>query len=381
LSGSSTTSPGEDGRQDAAEPPADYVLSGGVSFEPTRFTAEVLLLETGTGRCAWAEFYERPMTDRSVGEAGDDVANAIARMVAQPYGVVFSRHTPAALKKPLSELTPYDAVLRFYHYWRIYDRNEHEIVRLGLEQAIVAEPDFAEAYAALSMVLSDAFRFGYDEGRYSFDARSRALALAQRAIELAPGSSRAYQALSLARWFLNDLTASFAALEVGLGLNSNDTDIMAELGFRYALTMDWGKAVPLLERSFALNPLQPSTYRVALSLYHYMHGRYDVALMEAQRVEAPNVPYAHIMVAISAARLGRVVEAERAVARLLALDPDYAAHVEADLARRYVHPGAIATVVEGLRAAGLGGTPRDLQRKRRPRLLPRPHEPDASDLQ
>lgn len=373
------TPPVQDGRVDAAEQAADYVLAGGIALDATRFTAEVLLFETKTGCCAWADFYERPLIDRSAGELSDDVANAIARMVAQPYGVVFSRHAPEALKKPLSELTPYDAVLRFYQYWRIYDRNEHEIVRLGLEQAIVAEPHYAEPYASLSMVLSDAFRFGYDEGRYSFDARTRALSLAQHAIELAPGSSRAYQALSLARWFLNDVAASFAALEIGFALNSNDTDIMAELGFRYALTMNWEKAVPLIERSFMLNPLQPSTYRVALSLYHYMHGRYDNALTEARRVEAPNVPYGHIMVAISAARVGRKVEAEGAVARILALRPDYADHVEADLVVRNVHPGAVATVVEGLRAAGLCRTPDEVRGKRGPRLLPgRPDEPQRA---
>lgn len=379
--GGSTMTPnpsGPLGRDNEGEQTADYVLAGGIALEATRFTAEVLLFETKTGRCAWAEFYERSLVDRSAGEMSDDVANAVARIVAQPYGVVFSRHAPEALKKPLSDLTPYDAVLRFYQYWRIYDRNEHEIVRLGLEQAIIAEPDYAEPHASLSMVLSDAFRFGYDEGRYSFDARARALALAQHAIELAPGSSRAYQALSLARWFLNDVAASFTALEVGFELNSNDTDIMAELGFRYALTMNWEKAVPLLERSFTLNPLQPSTYRVALSLYHYMHGRYDRALTEARRVEAPNVPYGNIMVAISAARLGRKVEAEGAVARLLALKPNYAEHIEADLAVRNVHPGAIATIVEGLRAAGLQSTPDDIRGKRRPRLLARPDEPQRA---
>jgi adenylate cyclase len=361
-----------------AAAPADYILSGGIAFETTRFTADVLLFETCSGRCVWAEFYERPLKDRSPGELGDEVVNAIARMVAQPYGVIFSRHVPEALKKPLSAMTPYDAVLRFYQYWRIYDRNEHEIVRLGLERAIAAEPDYPEAHACLSMVLSDAFRFGYDQGRYSFDARTRALALAQRAIELAPGSSRAYQALSLARWFLKDVAASFTALEIGLALNPNDTDIMAELGFRSALIMNWEKAVPLLERSFLLNPLQPSTYRVALALYHYMHGRYEDALTEARRVEAPAVPYGHIMVAITAARLGRTVESDEALSRLFALDPDYAERVEADLTVRNVHPGAIASVMEGLRHAGLGGGHDDGRRRRRPTLLPRPERSERA---
>jgi hypothetical protein len=109
------------------------------------------------------------------------------------------------------------------------------------------------------MVPSDTFRFGCDEGRYSFDASQRAVALARRAVEIAPASSRAYQAFSLARWLLKDVEGSLTALDLAHPLNPNDTDILAELGFRQARVMNWERGVPLLARSFAPNPLQAST--------------------------------------------------------------------------------------------------------------------------
>ena len=80
-----------------------------------------------------------------------------------------------------------------------------EAVRVGLERAVAAEPDYAEALACLSLVYSNAFRFRHPISTPHADPRDRALALAMRAVELAPGSSWARYALGLARWFAGDV--------------------------------------------------------------------------------------------------------------------------------------------------------------------------------
>ena len=115
----------------------------------------------------------------------------------------------------------------------------------------------------------------------------------------------------------------------------------------------WDDAVPLLEESYATNPAQPGGYRIGLFLYHYAHGRYAEALAEARRVNAPQVLYGHVAVAAAAAELGLDDEAADAVAAIRGLDPDYGAHVAADLRSRHVAPELVPLIVAGLEKAGL----------------------------
>ena len=244
-------------------------------------------------------------------------------------------------------------VLLFYAYWRTFDREMIEAVRAGLEHAVATEPGYAEAFACLSLVHSNAWRFRHPIGAPGSDPRERALALALRAAELAPCSSSAFYALGLARWFSGDAAAGLEAIETGRALNPNDTTILADLGQRYAILARWDEAVPLIEDSYAANPGQPGTYRIGLFLYHFAHGRFAEALAEARRVNAPRILYGHVAVAAAAAELGRDDEAADAVAAIRALEPDYGADVAADLASRHVVPDLAGPIVAALRKAGL----------------------------
>jgi tetratricopeptide (TPR) repeat protein len=226
-------------------------------------------------------------------------------------------------------------------------------VRVGLERAVAAEPDYAEALACLSLVYSNAFRFRHPVDAPRPDLHDRALALAARAVDLAPGSSWAHYALGLARWFDGDVPAALEALEAGRLLNPNDTTILADLGQRYAMLGRWDEAVRMLEESYASNPAQPGSYRIGLFLYHYAHGRFAEALAEARRIDAPQILYGHLAVAAAAAELGLADEAADAISAVRGFDPDYGAHVVVDLESRHIAPELVPLIVAGLEKAGL----------------------------
>src|SRR5699024_5411992 len=136
--------------------------------------------------------------------ARDRIAEHIARSLAQPYGVIFDNEARDTARKPPDLLTSYECVTRFYLYWRIFRQKEFAGIRDCLERAIEQTPEYAEAFAALSLVSSDAYRFGFSGEWFGGDSRERALTLARRAIDLAPHSARSHHALSLALWLEND---------------------------------------------------------------------------------------------------------------------------------------------------------------------------------
>ena len=222
---------------------ADFLLTGGTAISATRFSAEILLVEARTGQYLWGETFERNLHPADIIELRDEVAASVVRTLAQPYGILFSGARGHEGGPPES-LTSYDCVVRFHLYWRTYDRELFEPVRSALEAVVGTDPGYAEAFACLSQIYTNAARFRHAVSAVCADPLQRAMDLARRAIELAPASSRGHHALGLACWFSGEIADSLAALETGLGLNPNNSEIMGDLGLRHAMLMDWAKAVP-----------------------------------------------------------------------------------------------------------------------------------------
>ncbi len=337
----------------ASDLDVDFLLTGATGVSGDRFTTDVILVDAHSRQVLWGERFGGALGAAEILEARNEVANRVASALAQPYGVIFENRVKDTQGKSPETLTSYECVMRFYLYWKSYRREAHPAVRSCLEKAIVSDPFYAEAFSALSLVYSDADRFGFDQGSIPKDPRDTARHLAQMALELAPGSARAHQAMSTALWTSNDVKGSLKVAEAGLLLNPNDTELMAELGMHYAWLNQWPRALPLLHEAFTRNPGQPSTYRLPIFLNEYLHGRYEAALSEARRIQAPDVIYSHVAVAMAAGALGREEDARMALGRVLAMDPEFGDHVVNDLERRNIHPDLIRIVVDGLCRAGL----------------------------
>jgi adenylate cyclase len=149
---------------------------------------DVLLVEAKSGRAVWAETFERMLQPSEIIALRNEVANRVARALAQPYGAIQSDLARDAEGSGPEALGSYAAVLQFHAYWRTFDPAMIAAVRVGLERAVATEPDYAEARACLSLLYSNAFRFRHPIGMSEHDPQERALSLAARAVELAPSS-------------------------------------------------------------------------------------------------------------------------------------------------------------------------------------------------
>ena len=331
----------------------DFILTGGTTVDEHRFEVEALLVEGRTGRYIWAELFERSIGPPGLVAVRDEVANTIARILAQPYGVIF-RNSERRIDAGNGEsLTARDLVVQSYQYARTFDRSLFEPIRAGLERVVLRDPHYADGFARLATMYVDAVRFRHDVSAVTADPLGRAQALANRAIELAPQSSRAHHALALVYWFRGNASGAVAVLEKSLGDNQNDTNVLAEVGLRYAMLGDSEKAAALLEASFELNAAQPAVYRMGMFWVQLARGDYLEALAEARLIDAPDFVHSHAAVAIAAALLGRRQEAEIGLRALLQADPDYGVHVIADLQVRSIHPDLCRLWLDGLRKAGL----------------------------
>ncbi|MCU0790083.1 MAG: hypothetical protein MUE79_03370 [Nitratireductor sp.] len=324
-------------------PQSEFVLRGNIEAYGNLLRTEVFLLSSQSSQYVWAQRYDRPL-DADLLTLCDEVASRIVRAVAQPHGALFRSRT---------EISVPDSITRYHQYNRTLNKTGFMEALAGLSKTVARQPTNAEALSCLARLYIDAYRFRFELPGESIDPLEKARLLAQDAVELSPDSSRCYHALGMAYWFFGNVDSSLSSYHAGLEHNPNDTELMVDLGFRYALLAQWDKALPLLETGFDADPFQPGTYRVALALYYLAHGRYAESLLEARRVVAPDVIYAHLIRAVGAAQLGYQDEAKAGLDAILAVDPDYARNMVSDLKARNVHPSLIGLLAAGLAKAGM----------------------------
>ncbi len=331
---------------------ADYRIIGSATVSAAGIHVELLMSRSEDGRSVWAHSVDRALGDepdpsRIIGLCAD-IAGDVARVVALRDGILDSQARDSGGDAP-EHFAGYQKLLDFQDYWRSLDPSLFQPLRAELEAVIADDPRFAAACACLSMLYSNAARYGYDVGDACADPLARAMELATRAIHLAPGSSRAHHARAVAEWFSGMASESIATLEHARSLNPNDPELMAELGFRHAMRMEWEIATPLLEEAYTRNPLQTGQYRMGLFLHHFAEGRHERALQEIRAIDAPGIAHVHLAAAAALGELGRFDEARERLSEAERLWPGLRETLREDLERRQIHPDLVDAI---LRAVG-----------------------------
>ncbi len=341
-----------DVRQVGQELGARYVMEGAVRKAGPKIRASVKLLDAQTGTHLWAESFDRNLEKADIFEVQDDITDRVVATVADPHGVL-ARSMAAPMDSRAAEtLTPYEAVLRFFLYQQRVSPEDHLPTRIALERAVELEPGYSDAWAALTIVL-------LDEDRHSFNPRpnalDRALAAAQRAVDLDAANPLAHFALAHAYYYRQDLGAFRSAAERTIALNQRDGNSKAMLGILMGYAGDWERGVELTTSAMERNPHHPGWYRFTTFFDAYRQERYAEALEIAQKINMPDYFASHYALAIAHAQLGNKTEAKQATDAVRRLWPGfeqeiYGGHLEKWM---FAQPDLISHIVEGLEKAGL----------------------------
>ena len=328
---------------------ARYVMEGSLRQAGSKLRVTVQLADTVSGTHVWSETYERAFTPDGIFELQDDLVPRIVATVADQYGVLPRSMGEALRSKSEESLTPHEAVLRTFSYFGRIGAEEHAVVRRILEHAVREAPDHADSWAMLSMIYRGEFAQGFNARPNPLD---RALAAAQRAVDLAPTNGLCYYALATVYYFRKEIVAFRATAERSLTLNPMDASAIAYLGMLTATTGEWDRGCAMVESAMKLNPNCPSVFQIAMWANAYRQGKYEEALEAIVRANLPGYFHAHAARAATLGKLGRKEEAQKALQELLALRPDFAAVARQEYAKWY-EPEHIEQVIDGLRKAGM----------------------------
>jgi adenylate cyclase len=316
---------GADMREIGAELGARYVLEGAVRKSGAAIRVNIQLLDAQTGTHIWAESFDRNLDESGIFDIQDAITDQVVATVADPYGMLARDLVAPIAGKAPEEMTPYEAVLRFFLYQQRITPEDHLVAREALERAVELDARYADAWAVLGVVLLDEYRHDFNPQP---DPLDRALAAAQRAVDADPANQLANYSLAQIYFYRRDLGAFRASADRAINLNRRDGHTMAMIGILFGYSGDWERGVELTTAAMQLNPHHPGWYRFTTFFDHYRKGELEEALAVAQKINMPEYFPTHYCLAIANNALGNAEAAARARRDALRCWPEIEAGIE-----------------------------------------------------
>ena len=274
----------EDARQIGQQLGVDSVLEGASQVEGGRLRVSVALVDARDGLRLWSEDFARPLGDLV------EVQRSIAEAIVNSLNLL--RTTQRALVRPHSRNAE-----AYQHYLRATYLANGDSGDLGpaidlFRAATVADPDYALAWASLSLTLTLRVHWGFARAD---DVTQEAEAAARRALALDPTLAEAHQAdARVQALFRHNLPAAERAFQRAIGLDPAALDLREDYAtFVLSPRGRLEEARAQLERGLAIDAQDMST-RVNLAQVLSRMGELDGAerlLMELHALasESPSV--------------------------------------------------------------------------------------------
>lgn len=258
-------------------------------------------------------------------------------------------------RKPTESLDAYDYFLRGLASLHQWTRESTDEALQLFYRSIQLDPGFAAAYgmAAWCFVWRKVNGWMGDRAK----AVSEAERLARRAVELGPDDAVALSGGGYALVFVvHQLDDGAAFIGRALALNPNLSWALHSSGWTKAFLGDSDAAIKHLMDAIRLSPLDPQTFRAqgGIAFAHFLAGRYHDAITWAESAlrERPNYLAAIRELAAASALVGRLPEAQKAMAHLREIDPAMRVSNVKDWVP-FRRPDDLKRLQEGLRTAGL----------------------------
>jgi tetratricopeptide (TPR) repeat protein len=280
----------------------------------------VQLLDARDGTHLWADTYDRNLSASDIFAVQDEITEQVVGTIASNSGVISRARFAEIKQKPTDSLDAYECVLQVGAYYRDnFIATEHIKVRGCLERAVKSDPGYADAWAYLSHIFLDEYRFNYNPRPNSL---VRALEAAHRAVDSDPTNQEAHEALAQSYFFRHELDGFFAETERAIALNPNSATTLAALGEKLNIVGD-PRGILLVRKAVKLDPFHPTWFNFAIALYHFDKGEYEEALAAARKINIPGYFWPQMFLAAIYGELGRQSEARSALEELLKLYPGF----------------------------------------------------------
>lgn len=240
---------------------ADYILEGGLQAIGGNVRINAQLIDAATDKHLWAETYDRELTTANLFEVQADIAGAIA---AAMHAALSPNEVAQLGGIPTENLEAYEAFLRGQEFREMLTMPAMHGSVAAYREAIDFDPEYGEAWAALSLAL---IRLYWEEGAEDGASPNEALVeesrqALDRAQQLDPGTASTFMAESYFHYYgFRDYSSALISLGRAEAIAPNDFRVNALRGYLLRRIGRLSEASDALLRAMQLNPNSRSLFR------------------------------------------------------------------------------------------------------------------------
>jgi serine/threonine-protein kinase len=254
------------------------LVEGSVQVVGERLRVNVQLIDAATDEHLWAESYDRRLDDAFA------IQSDVAQQVAHAVGAALSSAEQGRLAaRPTANAEAYRLYLQGSEYFGRpgLQREDREAAQRLYEQALALDPEFALAYAALSLVHGQMHFARYDLSPGRLELQREA---AETALRLAPELPQAHVAMGQVHYQVRrDYRRALDELAIALRGLPNDADLWRLIGSTNRRLGNWDGTIAALEKVTQLDPRHAGLHFTLGGPTYVLLHRYEEAVREYDR--------------------------------------------------------------------------------------------------
>ncbi|HEX3767705.1 MAG TPA: hypothetical protein VHT72_04975, partial [Puia sp.] len=285
---------------------AKYMITGNVQFEAKRLRVAVQLMETQSGAQIWTELYDHKYNSSNLFEVGDHIVNSVITVLGDFNGIIVQQ-----MSRGLTKAKPDNVFFTTQSWYNIfYSRFNEEIfikAFAAMQQSVERNPSDELAWAFLGQLSLMAFLFDQSTPE---DPVVYGLKTARTALKINPLSQHGHITLAMAYFFSQKRQAALDELELIIDLNPNATGIMGLCGCIMIAAGEYERGIVLIRRSLSRNKSYPDLFKLFISIYHFKHKEYSLALVCSEEGAMPDFGLSVIIHVAILSHMGRTAQAD-----------------------------------------------------------------------
>ena len=331
---------------------ARYALIGSVRRTGGDLYITARLVDTESGAQIWTQRYEREFELAGLLEIQKDIAQQVVSAIAEPYGPIYESEYARLASQPPATLGTYECVLQYIHYRLEVEWERNQEIQSCFEDAVEAEPGFANAWAGLSLLEVEEYFFGPDILSGSTALLDSAEEHARRALDIDGNSYLAHLAMMRLRFMQRDLEGFERSAERVMELRPTDPLGLYTIAAYWSLIGKTDESAEVRRQLLQLVRGEPRrTLYITGTAIALSEADYAGALEQALRVDTPTWFVGALLEAASAALAGRTDIAARSYIQMVELSPGIVGNEETFFRRLNVSDQLSETLLTGLRLA------------------------------
>jgi adenylate cyclase len=327
-----------------------YVLEGSVRKAGKRVRINAQLIDATTRAHLWAGRFDGAQED--VFDLQDNITENVIGII-EP--LIRKTEINRSRRKRPQNLDAYDLYLRALpHVYAMHPDDNSRALEFLL-QAIKLDPEFAPALAFAAWCYEQRLTRGWDT--VCEDDHGKALEFARAAIRTGSDDANAVGMAGFVLFMIGrEYDLGLSALRRAVELNPNNVLVLSHTGFAYCKAGDLQEAITCFQRARRLSPVDPGAFffLTGEALALLLSGRFlesaEFARHSAATYDGWDSTYWYL--AAACGHLGRIGEAQNAVAKSLALSPGMTVS-RIGKAWRRSDENRLAILLDGLRLAGM----------------------------